>query len=140
MGKSRQNIFSRRRREEEEERKEVAEKNAKIAKKRNSSNNDHASLIDDNSSGLKVDKKKAREAKSLAKQKSENNRSLRRMKKRGVVRQMFEKLPKSVTSSSKPNKTSNAKENVEEESEYDIPSELYPGVNFTNILQSDFSF
>ena len=138
MGKSRQNIFSRRRREEEEERKEVAEKNAKVAKKRNTSNHDHASLTVDTSSGLKVDKKKARDAKSSAKQKSENNRSLRRMKKRGVVRQMFEKLPKSVTLSSKLSKTTatNSKDNVEEESEYDIPSELYPGPQANVVVSS----
>ena len=138
MGKNRQNIFSRHRRMEEEEKKEQSiEKNAK--QKRNSSiQHDHSSSIAENKLDKKTDKKKLKEVKTSAKQKSENNRSLRRMKKRGVVRQMFDKFPKEVRLAVKSNSKNVIKEPVPEaESEYDIPSELYPGPTVTPSLQSD---
>jgi len=135
MGKSRSNIFSRRRKVDENDAKEVSVDKGDKKRRSNATSSEHVSLTAiDNSSGSKVDKKK--EMKSSAKQKSENNRSLRRMKKRGVVRQMFEKIPKEVRlggATSKSNKTS--KETVEVESEYDIPSELYPGPTVSPLSQ-----
>jgi hypothetical protein len=109
MGKNRSNIFSRQRRSEESEAKEADKRRrSSVAAVAPASAADHG------------DKKKSRDLRSAAKQKSDNNRSLRRMKKRGVVRQMFEKIPKEVRKSKK-------RETAEAESEYDIPSELYPG-------------
>jgi hypothetical protein len=118
MGKSRTNIFSRRRKESDN----VIKENDADKKRRSidTSNVENVSMSVD----AKGEKKKPRDSrKTVGKQKAENNRSLKRMKKRGVVLQMFEKIPKEVRKSTK-----NAKaEKVEEESEYDIPSELYPG-------------
>ena len=143
MGKSRSNIFSRRRKVDENDVKEVSVNKNDKKRRNNATTSEHVSLTIDNSAS-KVDKKK--DLKSSAKQKSENNRSLRRMKKRGVVRQMFEKIPKEVRlgASSKSNKSLKETENVEAESEYDIPSELYPGPtpsplsqNVDNVVDSD---
>ena len=128
--------------EEEEKKEEKVEKNAK-QKRSASIQHDHS--IAENKLDKKADKKKLKEVKTSAKQKTENNRSLRRMKKRGVVRQMFDKFPKevrlAVKSSSNNNSSSSknvSKEPVPEaESEYDIPSELYPGPTVSPSLQSD---
>ena len=129
MGKSRTNIFSRSRKENEKNAAAVV-KDVDVDKKRrgSSNNNNEASNVEKvvEVADSKADKKKSRDSrKSAAKQKSENNRSLRRMKKRGVVRQMFEIIPKEVRKSS--NKPQKSEKKVEAESEYDIPSELYPG-------------
>ena len=120
MGKSRTNIFSRRRKENESG-------NVKVETVDKSRRDVQVSNVENVSTNAGDKKKSSRDPKkSAAKQKSENNRSLKRMKKRGVVRQMFEKIPKDVRKSNKKSDNGAAAEE-EEESEYDIPSELYPG-------------
>lgn len=109
MGKTRSTIFSRRKVVSDPK---ASKENERVdARKKSQSRPEFETVAPPDK-----EKSKSRE-KRAAKQKSENNRSLKRMKNRGLVRQMLESFPRDANSVSKP----------EADENYDVPAELYPG-------------
>lgn len=109
MGKTRSTIFSRQKALTDSK---ANKENEKLKKPRN-----RPELI----ISEKNDNEKAKSKdKRSSKQKFDNNRSLRRMKSKGIARQVLQTFPK------EPNLISKKMDHAVDEN-YDVPSELYPG-------------
>ncbi len=118
MGKTRSTIFSRRKVVTDPK---ANKENEKVdVKKKSQNRQEFVTAIP--SDKEKAEKSKPRE-KRASKQKSENNRSLKRMKNRGIVRQMLQSFPKEANSVTKQSR----KAEPEAEENYDVPAELLNG-------------